>query len=303
MILVVCIWNLVPVFGMLDISMIITLATPTEVVFKYAIINVETDGDIYWFITAEENINSGSTIRELASNETSCGETANQADEDLHEEDVPCELTFGSFYFLYTALDYDGQGLDVFIAAQHYFVVGTGVPTLMPTVVQTNSPTFALTTLEPSSLPTLSPTTSPTSSPSQSQTNSPTSSPSLSPANSPTSSPSQSLTNSPTSPPTLSPTNSPTSSPSLSLTNSPTSSPTLSPTNLPTSPPTRSPTESSTEEPTVGPTVEPTTKKISGESEKGNLWIWFVGIIASIAALILGLVVSEFYCPTAPKRL
>jgi len=234
MILLVCIWNLVPVVGIIDILVNITLATPTEVVFTYKMFDFETDGDIYWFITAEDNINSGGTIRNLALVESRCAGTSNQVDEDLHVEEVACEQTFGSFYFLYTALDYDGQGLDVFVASKVPFVVGTYTPTSMPI---------------------------------------------------------------------LSPTDSPTSSPSQSPTNSPTSSTISSPTNPPTSSPTLSPTQSSTEEPTLSPIMEPATEEISGEIETRNLWIWFVGIITSTVVLILGLVVSEFYCPAGTKRL
>jgi len=44
-------------------------------------------------------------------------------------EKMACELTPGTTYYLYTALDYDGLGKDAFVASKVPLVVGTSYPT------------------------------------------------------------------------------------------------------------------------------------------------------------------------------
>jgi len=61
------------------------------------------------------------------------------------------------------------------------------------------------------------------------------------------------------------------------------------------------PTNSPTEDPTVDPTAGPTFEEISGGIKKGNMWRWFAGILAAIAVLLLGVALSKYYCPLAPK--
>merc|ERR1719285_1672129 len=104
------------------------------------------------------------------------------------------------------------------------------------------------------------------------------------PTNAPTTSESE-----PTSPPTSDRTSAPTSSPTLD-----TSSPTLSTMNSPISSQTFSSTNSPTEVPTKDPTVQPTTEE---KRETGNMARWYGAIIGSVGVLVLGLVVSNFYCP------
>jgi len=310
MIFLVCIWNLVSVVGIPDVFTNMNLATPSEVVLTYKMKDVETDGDIYWLITAEDNINSGSTVRHMATSADSCGKTANQVDEDFHVEEIGCELTSGKTYYLYTALDYDGLGQDAFVASKIPFVVGTGMPTSWPSEVPTTPfPTFSPTEPDPTSFPTF-PTSSPTLDPTY--TAEPSSSPTLTPTNSSTYSPTFSPTNSPTSSPTNSPTEAPTAGPTVQPT---TEGATVQPPTdgATTQPPTMGATVQPTEEgaivqpptegatvqpPTMGPTVQPTTEE---KSETRNMWRWGGGIIAAIGMLLLALVVSKFYCPRVPK--